>query len=371
MNFRDHLVILSGLSHLECLPLLGEVGGEHARASSAFLTGVHAKKTGGADIRVAVSLDQIAARELGKYTQLASLEIGLDAETLGECENGFSCVYSGTLSWRSPTTPMSMESQPRAVFENLFGDSTSSDPKKRLAEIESDHSILDFVTERLTTLERKLGPTDRTKLSEYLDAIRDVERRIQIAEKQSSRELSSMDRPSGIPATFQEHAKLMYDLQVLAYQSDLTRVTTFMMGREQTGRAYPEIGISDSHHPLSHHGGDPVKMEKVARINVYHTQILAYFLERLKSTPDGDGTLLDHTAILYGSGMSDGNFHRPDNLPIMLVGGGGGKIKGGRHIRYQKDTPMTNLYGTLLDVVGVPLEDLGSSSGKLEPLSIN
>jgi hypothetical protein len=369
--FRDHLLVLSGLAHTEGRPLPGE-SGDHSRASSSFLTGVHVNQTGGANLRNGVSLDQIVAKELGKRTQLASLELGLDAtEIAGTCDSGFACAYSNTLSWRSPTTPMPMENNPRAVFENLFGDSDSTDPRVRLAGIRSDHSILDFVTQDMADLLRGVGPSDRSKLSEYLDAIRDVERRIQLAEEQSSRKLPTLERPvGGIPATFEEHAKLMYDLQVLAYQCDLTRVTTFMVGHEQTTRTYAEIGIPDSHHPLTHHGGNAEKIAKVIRINMFHAKLFAYFLEKLRSTRDGDGSLLDHVMIVYGSGLSDGNMHSHDNLPVLLVGGGAGKVKGGRHLRYPADTPMANLYLTLADMIGVPVESLGTSTGKLELLSV-
>jgi hypothetical protein len=369
--FRDQLLVLSRLAHMEALALPGENGGDHARASSSFLTGVHARKTEGAQIEAGVSVDQVAARRMAKYTQLASLELALDAtETIGECESGYSCAYTNTLSWRTPTTPIPMEHQPRAVFENLFGDNNSTDANVRLAEIRMDHSILDFVTEGVNGLVKTMGSSDRAKINEYLDAIRDVERRIQLAEQQSSKELPLLDRPVGIPATYKEHAVLMYDLQVLAYQSDLTRVTTFMTGHEQTNRAYPEIGIPDAHHSLSHHGGNADKKAKLVQINLYHIKLLSYFLGKLKSIPDGDGTLLDHSIVLYGSGLSDGNMHTHDNLPILLAGGGSGQIKGGRHIRYPERTPMRNLYGTLLGMVNVAPEDLESGNGKIEPLSI-
>jgi len=369
--FRDHLLVLSGLSHMEGRPQPGEPGGDHSRAATSFLTGVHAKKSEGADVLAATSLDQLAAKELGKKTQLASLEVALDStETIGDCEVGYSCAYTNTLSWRTPTTPMPMENNPRAVFENLFGDSNSTDPKERLARIRSDRSILDSLGPDVNGLLRGLGSGDSAKITEYLDAIRDVERRIHLAEEQSSRQLPMVERPFGIPATFEEHAKLMYDLQALAYQCDLTRVTTFMLGHETTTRAYPELGIPDSHHPLTHHGGDPDKIAKVIKINTHHIKMLAYFLDKLKSTPDGDGSLLDHTIILYGAGLGDGNLHSHQHLPALLAGGGAGQMKGGRHLRYPTDTPMTNLYGTLLDLAGVPVEELRSSTGKLEPLSI-
>jgi hypothetical protein len=364
--FRDHLLVLSGLAH-------NEAHGTHTSACASFLTGVDPPKTQGANsLRLGVSVDQIAAKELGKNTQLASLELGLDpTDTAGSCEAGYSCTYQKTLAWRTPTTPLPVENNPRAVFEHLFGDSDSTDPQGGLARVRRNRSILDSATQAVASLMRGIGPSDRTKLTEYLDAIRDVERRIQLGEEQASRKLPVVERPVGIPATFEEHAKLMYDLQVLAYQCDLTRVTTFMMGHETTDRTYNEIGVPDSHHPLTHHGGDAEKIAKVIKINIHHAKMLAYFLEKLRSTADGDGSLLDHSIVVYGSGLSDGNIHSHKNLPILLAGGGAGQMKGGRHLRYPTDTPMPNLYLTLLDMVGVPVESLGTSTGKLELLSVS
>ncbi|MCH8268073.1 MAG: DUF1552 domain-containing protein, partial [Acidobacteria bacterium] len=314
---------------------------------------------------------QIAAKELGKHTQVASLELGLHSnEVVGACEKGWSCAYMNTLSWRTPTMPLPVEYRPRAVFERLFGDSNSTDPAVRLTRIRKDRSLLDSVTQAVARLMGAVGPSDRTRLAQYLDAMRDIERRIQMAEVQSSRELPVLDRPVGIPATFEEHAKLMFDLQVLAYQTDLTRVGTFMMGRGQSNRTYREIGVPDAHHPLSHHQSDPVKLEKLYKINLYHSRLFAYFLEKLQSTPDGDGSLLDHVMIVYGSAMSDGNAHWLQNLPILLLGGGAGQIQWGRHLRYPKDTPMTNLFLTLLDKLGTPVENFGDSTGKLDLSSV-
>jgi len=367
--FRDQMVVLSGLAHNAGRALPGENTGDHARAGATFLTGVHPKKTEGADTQAAVSADQIAARELGKHTQLASLELALDSsELLGQCEAGYTCAYMNTLSWRTPTTPIPMENRPRAVFERLFGDTDSTDPAVRLRQLQRDRSILDSVVEKVNLLITGLGPTDRAKLTEYLDAVRDVERRIQMAEEQSNRELPTLERPPGVPARFDEHAKLMYDLQVLAFQTDLTRVITFMTGREFGGRTYPEIGIPEGHHSLTHHQYKQDKIDKVIQINIYQAKHFGYFLERLRSTPDGDGSLLDHTMILYGSSLSDGNLHWHDNLPILVFGGK--QIKGGRHIRYPQDTPMTNLLLTLLDTVKVPIDNLGDSTGHLELLAV-
>jgi hypothetical protein len=365
--FRDRFAVMSGLAANGGRALDGEGSGDHARASAAFMSGVHPKKTEGSDLRAGISFDQVAAKELGKKTQLASLEVALDAtEVIGTCDVGYSCAYSNTLSWRSPTTPVPMENKPRALFERLFGDSDSTDPEERSARIRKDRSILDFVTEDVARLTSDLGTNDRAKLGEYLDAVRDVERRIQMAESQSARELPKVERPGGIPPTFTEHCKLMIDLQVLAFQCDLTRVIPFMMGREQNTRVYTELGFSDSYHPLSHHQHDATKIDKVTQIDILHVKMLAYYLEKLRSTPDGDGSLLDHSMIVYGSAMSDGNVHIHNNIPVLLIGGGAGTIKGGRHIRYRDDTPVTNLYLTLLDRLNIEIDSLGDSTGRLE-----
>ena len=284
----------------------------------------------------------------------------------GACEAGYSCAYSNTLSWRTATTPLPMENDPRAVFERMFGDSDSTTPAARQARIREQRSILDSLLDRVSHLQQTLGPSDNSRMTQYLDAVRDLERRIEMAEKQSSRELPTMERPVGAPAAFDDHAKLMFDLQVLAFQSDLTRVITFMMSREASPRPYPEIGIPDACHALSHHGKAPDKMEKYAKINTFHVTLLAYFLDRLRSTPDGDGSLLDHAIVLYGSGISDGNEHLHTDLPILLAGGGGGQIKGGRHLRSTKDTPLANLQLTLLDKLGLPMDQIGDSTGKIQ-----
>ncbi len=368
--FRDRLLVLTGLDNKPALALQGEPAGGHGRIGAAFLTGVHAKPTEGADFRAGVSIDQIAAAHLGEETQLASLELGLEStELAGACDVGFSCAYVNTICWRSPTMPLPMENNPRAVFERLFGDADTLNPSARVARIRRDRSILDSVTQKVADLQRGLGSPDRGKLNEYLEAIRDSERRIQKAEVQSARELPLVDAPSGsIPASFEDYAKLMFDLQVLAYQCDLTRVITFMIGKELSGRTYPEIGVPDPHHPLSHHQNDPQKLDKLGRINTLHLQLFAYYLEKLRSTPDGDGSLLDHMVLLYGSGMGDSNLHDPRNLPILVVGGAG-QITGGRHVKYAKETPLTNLYMTVLNKVGVPVERIGDSTGSVEHLS--
>jgi len=291
-------------------------------------------------------------------------------EMLGACDAGYSCAYSNTISWRTPTTPLPMEMDPRAVFERLFGDGDSTDAASRLARIKEDQSILDALVDDVARLGRTLGVRDRSKLSQYLDAIRDVERRIQLSEEQSARELPIVHRPAGVPESFEAHAKLMFDLLTLAYQADLTRVTTFMMGHEVSSRAYPEIGVPDAHHPISHHQGDADKIAKCAKVNLFHMQMFSYFLERLRATPDGDGTLLDSSLIMYGSGMSDGNVHAHLNLPILLAGGAGGSVKGGRHLRYPKGTPVSNLHVTVLDKLGLPVDAFGDSTGALHELSM-
>jgi len=366
--FRDRLLILSGLNSTP--PAKQGAVGVHARASTRFLTDVPPKVTNGADLEAGISMDQIAARELGRHTQLASLELGLESTESGaSCDNGFNCVYTSTISWRGATTPLPTEHNPREVFERLFGDTTSTDPVTRLARIQQERSILDSVSQRIARLGQRVGSGDRAKLDEYFEAIRDIERRIQNAERQSATELPVVDQPAGIPATFEEHAKLMFDLYALAYQCDLTRVITFMIAHEFSGRTYPQIGVADAHHPISHHQNDPARLAKLVKINTYHMTLFASFLEKLRSTPDGDGSLLDHAMIVYGAGMSDSNAHDPKNLPILLAGGGAGRLKGGSHVRFPKDTPLANLHVTLLDKLGVRVEKLGDSAGELSELS--
>lgn len=368
--FRDRMLVVTGLSLSIAKHWPGEEVGVHERPCGAYLTGVHPKWTDGADIRNGISLDQIVAKEFGKHTQLASLEVGLDsAGIIGACEKGWSCAYINTLCWRSPTTPIPMEDNPRRVFERLFGNIGSTDPAERKAIQRRNNSILDSLSEATNDLIRELGPADRAKISEYLDSIRDIERRVEIAEQQSSRGLPSLARPSGVPETFQEHARLMYDLQVLAFQADLTRMITFMVGREKTDRPYPEIGIPDAHHPLTHHAGDPLKIEKVVRIEALHSRMFAYYLEKLRSTPDGDGSLLDHMVVNYGCGISEGNGHSVMDLPLVLFGGAG-YFKGGRHVRYRKDPPLANLQLALLDKLGIAVENFGDSTGKLDLLAV-
>jgi hypothetical protein len=364
--FRDRLLVLSGLSQVNGRAL-GDGAGDHARAGATWLTGVHPKKTEGADIRAGISADQIAAKELGRNTELASLELGLEQPFLaGGCDSGYSCAYTNTLSWRGPTTPLPVEIDPRAVFERLFGDSESTDPAARLAVLNSQRSILDYVSESLGRLQSRLGSRDRSKLGEYLEAVRDVERRIQKAEQQNAaNELPTVERPSSMPEEYEDQARLMMDLQVLAWQTDMTRVTTMMMAREGSNRSYRSIGISDGHHSLTHHQNDPEKIEKIMKIDTLHVEMFAYLVNKLKSTPDGDGCLLDHSILLYGSSICDGNSHTHHDLPIVVVGGGNGQLKGGRHIRYPKETPLNNLLVNLLDKAGVHVDSFGDSTGHL------
>jgi hypothetical protein len=360
-RFRDHLVVVSGLDNDRIH------GGDHTGASAKFLT-AWPPKQGIGQVEAGISMDQIFAQQLGQDTPLPSLEMSLESyETAGSCSgNGYSCVYTSTIAWRNATTPMPMERNPRAVFERLFGDSETTDVKVLMARTRKDRSILDSVIEKVSDLRRRLGPADRSKLTQYTEAVRDVERRIQLVEEQGIKELPLTDRPAGIPSSFQEHVRLMYDLQLLAYQSDITRVVTFMYGREFSGRAYPEIGMPDAHHPTSHHQNDPVKLAKLAKLNVYQMEQFAYFLDKLQSTSDGDGSLLDHVQLIYGAGMSDGNGHIHKNLPIVLAGGAAG-LKGGRHVR-PLGLPMGNLLVTLLDKLGAQVEQLGDSNGTVEGL---
>jgi hypothetical protein len=367
--FREQMLVLSGLAQINGRAL-GDGAGDHARAGATWLTGAHPKKSE-FDIHAGISADQIAAREFGKATQLASLELGLESPSLaGDCDSGYSCAYTNTIAWRDPTTPLPVEVNPRTVFERLFGDGESTDPAARMAALKEQGSILDYISADVSRLSPGLGARDKNKLDQYLEAIRDIERRIQKAEEQNATvQMPVMERPSGIPDEFEDHAKLMIDLQVLAFQADLTRVITFMLAREGSNRSYRSIGVNDGHHSVTHHGGDPDKIAKVVKINNLHVQMFAYMLDRLRSTPDGDGSLLDHSMVIYGSSISDGNAHTHHDLPIVLAGGGAGQIQGGRHIRYPKETPMNNLLITVLGKAGVPAEKLGDSTGQLTELS--
>jgi hypothetical protein len=365
--FRDQVQVLSGLN---CIPTPGRPGGAHAKASTRFLTDI-SPPTSETWLDAGISMDQILAQETGKHTQLASLELAIESgETAGACDTGYACPYTNTISWKSANTPLPTQNNPRLIFERLFGDSTSTDPKERLSRMRQQQSVLDSVTQEVARLGGSLPPSDRTKLTEYLDAIRGVERRIQIAEEQGNQELPLINHPVGIPADWETHVKLMFDLQVLAYQTDLTRVITMMLGHEHSGMTYPQIGVPDAHHPISHHQREPEKMAKVSKINAYHVKMFAYLLEKLRSTPDGDGTLLDHMTMIYGAGIADSNSHAPVNIPFILAGGGAGNLKGGRHTRF-KDMPLANLHLTLLDQLGVHIDKIGDSTGRVDPQTLS
>ena len=368
--FRDDMLVLSGLAHRNG-NALGDGPGDHARAAASYLTGVHPRKTAGADIQNGVSVDQIAATHFAGQTRFASLELGCDdSRTVGNCDSGYSCAYTNSLAWRGPATPMPPETNPRLVFERLFGDiDTSVPPDVRARRLLHRRSILDLVTERTSRLMGDLGPTDRRKLDEYLSSVREIEMRIERAEKDPTGLTPGIDKPTGVPVLYADYVTLMCDLQIVAFQTDSTRVITMMMGREGSMRTYPEIGIPDPHHPLTHHRGNAEWIEKVTTINAMHTALFAGFVKKMKETPDGDGTLLDRSIIVYGSGLSDGNRHTHNDLPVALIGGNGGGLRPGRHIVYPTDTPMTNLYLTLLDRIGVHPEQLGDSTGRVEHLT--
>lgn len=372
---REDVLVMSGLTQNNGRAL-GDGPGDHARAAASFLTGVHPKKTSGADIRNGISMDQIAAQAVGHQTRFPSLELGSEhTRQAGDCDSGYSCAYTNNLSWRTGAAPMPPEVNPRLVFERLFGDEEGGlDPAARAKRQRYEKSILDLVQEDTRTLQRSLGPTDRRKLDEYLYAVREIEKRMEAAERRAADgdvpPAPAMEKPSGIPIDFTEHVRLMLDLMVLAFQVDLTRVATFLFAREGSNRVYrDEAGISEAHHGLTHHQGNQEKIEKIAKINRFHMEQFAYFLEKLKSTEDGDGSLLDHSMVLYGSGLSDGNKHLHHDLPVLMAGRGGGTLHPGRHARYPEETPMTNLYVSLLDRMGVDVEQLGDSNGELKDLS--
>jgi hypothetical protein len=369
-QYKDQMLLLSGLTH-NGGRALGDGPGDHARAAASFLTGVHPRKTFGADIKCGTSVDQVAAQAIGSKTRFASIELGCeDGRLVGNCDSGYSCAYSNSVSWRSETTPMPPEVNPRTVFERLFGSSDPSEtPAARAKRERYRKSILDFVSEDTAELQKALGPTDRRKLDEYLDGVREIEKRIERAESNSKEIVPDMPVPEGVPAEFAEHVKLMFDLMTVAFQTDSTRVATFMIGREGSNRTYREIGVPDPHHGISHHRGDEALIEKLAQINRYHMEQFAYFIDKLANTPDGDGTLLDHSMITYGSGISDGNRHLHHDLPVLIVGKANGSWKTGRHLQYVKDTPMANLFLAMLDRMGVRAETIGDSNGMLDHLT--
>jgi hypothetical protein len=356
---KDQLTVISNLELKNAYP------GTHATSNAAFLSAAKAKWTESTDYHLGTTVDQVAAQHLGKDTRLPSLELAMDLlTTVGQCDNGYACVYQNNLSWSSPTTPLPAEAHPRVAFERLFGDGGSA--ADRRAELRKSSSLLDWVRSDISRLQRNLGPSDRTKVTNYLDSVREVERRIHKAESETEESrLPDLDRPVGVPAAYADHARLMFDLQVLALQGDVTRVITFQLARETSTRTYPEIGVPDPHHPLTHNGGDPEKLARVAKINAFHVSLFAYFLEKLKATPDGNGSLLDHSVYLYGSGMGNPDVHDHVNLPILVAGGQG---KGGRHIKYGTPTPLANLHLTLLDKAGVRLDRFADSQGKVKEL---
>ena len=360
--FVDQLTVIGNMELKNAYP------GTHATSNAAFLSAAKAKWTESTDYYLGTTADQIAAQQIGRQTVLPSLELAMDLlQTVGQCDNGYACVYQNNLSWSSPTTPLPAEAHPRIVFERLFGEGGSA--ADRRAALKRRASLLDWVRDDMARLQNTLGADDRRRVGQYLDSIREVERRIQKAESDSGGDqLPDLDRPVGVPASYADHAKLMFDLQALAMQGDVTRVVTFQLARETSTRTYPKIGVADPHHPLTHHGNNPEKIARMAKINAFHVSLFAYYLEKLKATPDGDGTLLDHSVVLYGSGMGNPNVHDHVNLPIIVAGGGAGRMKGGRHIKYAEPTPLANLHLTLLEKVGVRLDKFADSQGTIDEL---
>ncbi len=359
---REHVTVISDLELANAYP------GSHATSNSAFLSAAKAKHTEGNDYYLGTTADQIAAKQIGQATQLPSMELSMDLmQTVGQCDNGYACVYQNNLSWSSPTTPLPSEAHPRIVFESMFGNGGSAE--ERGAELRKQASLLDWVTEDIARLKREVGPGDRQKIDQYLDSVREVERRIRKAETDAAdNDLPDLDRPLGVPAAYADHARLMFDLQLLAMQADITRVITFQLARETSNRSYPEIGVPDSHHPLSHHGNDESKIARMAKINQFHVSLFAEFVEKLSKVTDGNGSLLDHSLLLYGSGMGNPNTHDHSNLPILVAGGAAGRMKGGRHIQYGRQTPLANLHVTLLNKAGVDIERFADSTGTVEEL---
>jgi hypothetical protein len=357
-DYRNQILVFSGIR--------ASWNYIHAGASGSFLTGTPRGGRTEIEIIADVSIDQLMARHFAKETQIGSLELSMDQPAnAGACTGVLSCAYTHTLSWRSPTQPLPTEWNPRSVFERLFGDTGTTDPKLREARLRQHRSILDSVTEKISSLKRELGAGDQARVNEYTEAIRDVELRIQRAEEQRDIELPTIEQPQGAPPVFEDHLALMLDLQILAYRSDLTRVISFMISKEQSARPYPQIGVPEAHHPLSHHNDIPEIVAKMSKINRYHTTLFSQYLQKLRATPDGDGSLLDHMMILYGSGISNSNQHAGDNLPLLLVGGGSGQLKGGRHIKLDDRPSNANLLVTIMDKMGVPVEKVGGSNGKV------
>lgn len=361
---KDHVTVLTNTRLMNAYP------GTHDTSNASFLSGAFAKHTESSDYYLGTTVDQIAAKELGKDTQLASLQLAMDLNPLaGVCNNGYACVYQNCLSWSSPTTPLPSEAHPRVVFERLFGEGGNG--AARRAALRDRASLLDAFNTDIAKLKGRLGSPDRVRLDQYLDSVRQIEREIERAEKAvADNATPDMDRPIGVPAAFADHAKLMFDLQVLAFQANITRVVTFQLTREESNRTYPEIGVADPHHPTSHHGGDPEKLAKLAKINTFHMTLFSDFLQKLKATPDGDGSLLDHTVYVYGSGMGNSSLHDHEKLPMLVAGGAATGLKGNRHIRYEKGMDLANLHLTLLDRVGVHLDSFGDSTGEIQELFV-
>ena len=367
--FKDQVVVLSNLAHAMAGPQgPGDNGGDHTRCPAVFLNGVHPKRTDGADIHAGTTVDQIAATKIGQDTLLPSLELAIEdySGLVGSCDVGFSCTYMNTISWRTPTSPMPMEINPRVVFDRMFGDGANADERRR--RIETQRSILDAVTSQVRRLQGGLGSGDRNRVAEYLDTVREIERRIEVSEKRASENLEVPVMPRGIPDDFVEHTKLMFDLMTIAFQADITRISTFMMAREVSYRTFPMLGISEAFHPASHHQNSPERLAQLTKIQTFHVDLWSYWLEKLRRTPDGDGNLLDHSLLLYGGAMSNSNVHNHSPLPIVVAGGATGAMKGGRHLHYPENTPMANLLLTILNKAGIPLDSVGDSTGPLSEL---
>jgi hypothetical protein len=364
---RERLTVVSNLDSRPAEAAEGEGSGDHARASAVWLSGVHPKRTEGADLRGGKTIDQMAADVLGRGTQLRSLEIAAeDFTAVGGCDIGYSCSYVNTLSWRTPTTPLPMQTDPRVVFERLFGEGLGAEQRRR--QLTQDQSILDAIVGQVGQLQKRLGAADTARVTEYLDSVREVEQRVQRMEAQVDAHIAVPSMPVGVPELYDDHVKLMYDLLALAFQADVTRVSTFMLAREASTRTYNHIGVPDPHHAISHHGNAPDKIEKHIKINTYHVSLFNHFLDRLQSTPDGDGTLLDHSLIMYGGCISNGNLHTHGPLPTLLAGGACGQLTGGRHMRTAADTPMSNMLVSILEKVGVEADRIGDSTGRLADL---
>ena len=365
--FRDRLAVFTGLDNFQATDQ-GDVGGQHPRAAPAFMSCAHPKQTEGSDVQAGTTIDQMIAEQICRDTKLPSLEVSVDRnDVVGACDHGYACAYMNSMSWKTPTTPLPSETNPRFVFERMFGIGATAE--ERLARAREDRSILDALTEEIASLRRRLGSSDRTKLAQYFDAVRDVEQRILKAESTNS-DFSVPEQPVGVPETFKEYIELMFDLQVLAFQADITRVSSLMMARENVNRSYPEIGLPEAHHSISHHGNNPEKMKGYTKLNTYHVETLTYYLNKLKAIPEGDGNLLDNTVVLFGSGMSDGNVHNNYNVPVIVVGGQALQVKGNRHTKYPKGTPLANLMLGVMDRFGVQSEKFGDSTSEIDLLTL-